>query len=223
MMQGTFRRYTGLSLAITSLSLGGCLSEESDESAGGFVGGAPSPQNTPPSIAGSPGRAVMIGDTYSFTPTASDSDGDSLTFRVNNLPAWASFNATTGAVTGQPTLADVGLFRNVTISVSDGQDNTALPSFDITVTQGALGSMSLSWTPPQTNTDGTSLVDLAGYNIYYGESAGNYPNRIRIDNPSVSTYVVDNLSPQTYYVVATSFNSVGVESAYSNMAVKVVE
>jgi hypothetical protein len=223
MMQGTYRRYIGLSLVITALSLGGCLSEETDGSAGGFTGGDPSPGNTPPSIAGSPGMAVMIGDTYSFTPTASDADGDSLTFLVQNLPSWATFNASTGTISGQPTLADVGEFANVVISVSDGQAGTSLPGFSITVTQGALGSMSLSWTPPQTNTDGTTLVDLAGYNVYYGESAGNYPNRVRIDNPSISTYVVENLIPKTYYVVATSFNSAGVESAYSNMAVKVVE
>ena len=32
----------------------------------------------------------------------------------------------------------------------------------------------LTWDPPTTNTDGTTLADLAGYKIYYGQSSGNY-------------------------------------------------
>ena len=82
--------------------------------------------------------------------------------------------------------------------------------------------MTLDWTPPTQNEDGSTLTDLAGYFIYYGESSGSYPNRIRIDNPSISTYVVENLLPRTYYIVATSFNSTGIESRYSGEAVKTV-
>ena len=44
----------------------------------------------------------------------------------------------------------------------------SLPAFSITVTQVGLGSMSLSWTPPTQNTDGSALTDLAGYKLYYG-------------------------------------------------------
>jgi len=82
--------------------------------------------------------------------------------------------------------------------------------------------MTLSWTPPTQNSDGSVLTDLAGYNIYFGSSQGNYPNRVGIDNQSISTYVIENLLPDTYYVVATSLNSQGVESTYSNVAVKTV-
>jgi hypothetical protein len=34
-----------------------------------------------------------------------------------------------------------------------------------------------------------------------------------IDNPTISTYVVENLAPGTYAFVATAFNAAGVESA----------
>ena len=68
----------------------------------------------------------------------------------------------------------------------------------------------------------SQLVELAGYRIYYGTSAGSYPNSIRIDNPGLTTYVVENLVPNTYYFVATSINSSGVESSYSNVATKVI-
>ena len=46
--------------------------------------------------------------------------------------------------------------------------------FHVEVTQSALGSMTLSWTAPTENTDGSQLNDLAGYKLYYGTSAGNY-------------------------------------------------
>ena len=82
--------------------------------------------------------------------------------------------------------------------------------------------MTLSWTPPTENSDGTALTNLAGYNIYYGTQQANYPNWIRIDNPSISTYLVENLVPDTYYLVVTSFNSMGIESTYSGVAVKTV-
>ena len=91
------------------------------------------------------------------------------------------------------------------------------------MSQTALGSLTLSWTPPTTNTDGTTLTDLSGYRIYYGNSQGNYPNQISIDTPGIASYVVENLVPDTYYFVATSLNSLGVESSYSNVAIKTVQ
>ena len=207
------------------MSVGGCLSSAGGD--GSFSGDdtkAPpsSGPNNPPQISGSPDTAILAGDVYTFTPNASDADGDTLTFSIANKPRWASFDTASGRMSGQTFLGDVGVYDNVRISVSDGTTSTALPGFTVTVTEVGLGSMSLSWTPPTENTDGTALIDLAGYNIYYGKSRGSYPNRIRIDNPSISTYVVDNLLPDTYYVVATSFNSLGVESQFSNEAVKTV-
>ena len=84
------------------------------------------------------------------------------------------------------------------------------------------GTVTLSWTPPTENVDGSYLTDLAGYNIYYGLTEGQYSERINIDNPGIATYVVTNLTPNTYYFVATSYNTAGVESPYSGVAVRVV-
>jgi hypothetical protein len=165
----------------------------------------------------------MTGDNYVFTPTANDPDGDTITFAITNKPRWASFDTSTGQLSGQPLLSDEGLYSNVSISVSDGTATSSLPAFSIEVTQTALGAMILSWTAPTENTDGSALTDLAGFKLYYGTSAGSYTHQVRIDNPSISTYLIDNLLPKTYYVVATSFNQAGVESSYSNMAIKTVE
>ena len=190
-------------------------------SAGPGTDGASS-ANSAPTISGSPHSAVFAGDEYSYTPSASDADGDALTFSVSNLPRWASFSTTTGRLYGQALLGDIGVYDAIQISVSDGTNTTALPDFSITVTEVALGSMSLSWTAPTENTDGTALTDLGGFKLYFGTSVGNYPNSVRIDNPSINTYLVENLLPDTYYIVATSFNTAGIESSYSNFAVKTV-
>lgn len=215
------RRATFAAITISALALGGCLSKE--EQGSGFDGNQSSgSQNRAPTISGSPSSTILMGQTYTFTPTANDPDGDVLTFGVSNLPAWASFDSTTGTLSGQPSLSDIGVFARILISVSDGSLSSSLPEYSITVTQAALGSMTLSWMPPTLNTDGTPLSDLAGYKIYYGTTAGNYPNSISITTAGTSTYVIENLVPDTYYVVATAVNAAGVESNFSNMAVKIV-
>src|SRR5262249_9125978 len=95
---------------------------------------APSPTpppatNTPPTISGSPATTATIGQAYMFVPTASDANGDPLTFSVANKPAWATFSSSTGLLTGTPTAASMS--SSITISVSDGKASASLPAFSI--------------------------------------------------------------------------------------------
>ena len=177
--------------------------------------------NTPPSIGGNPPLSAGVGDAYAFNPQASDSDGDSLTFSVTNKPAWASFNASSGRLSGTPRAGDEGTYNNIRITASDGTAADSI-SFSVTVTSISTGSATLSWIPPQQNTDGSALTDLAGYRIYYGTESQNYPNRIEINNAGLTTYVVENLSPDTYFFAATAVNAAGVESDFSRETVKAV-
>ena len=181
-----------------------------------------SANNSAPQISGSAPTSVNVGDTYAFTPTASDPDNDNLTFSVSGLPSWASFNTSSGRISGTPQSGDVGTYSNIVITVSDGQANASLGAFSITVQAVSLGSVTLTWTAPTLNEDGTTLTDLDGYKIYWGTTPGNYPNSVTINNESVTTYVVDDLAPGTYEFVSRSFNTSGVESAFSNTATKVV-
>jgi len=211
-----------LLIMLLTAAMSGCPSkEEANTNSISSNNTAPS-GNAAPTISGSPDNAVMTGDVYSFTPSANDANGDALTFSVSSLPRWASFNSSTGRLTGQPVLGDEGTYANIGISVSDGQNSASLPNFSIEVTQSALGSMTLSWTPPTENEDGSVLTDLAGYKLYFGTASGRYTRQVRIDNPGLATYVVENLLPDTYYVVATAFNASGIESSYSNEAIKTV-
>jgi hypothetical protein len=210
----------GASSNIASAFNGGGSSGSSgggDSSGGGSIAG---PDGSPPTISGSPRGAVKVGDTYSFTPTVVEPDGDPLTFYAGNKPRWATFNAKTGKLSGNPGAGDAGNYSNIQVAVSDGSTAVYLPSFSVNVTQSGSSSATVSWTPPTQNTDGSPLTNLAAYKIYYGVSEGNYPNQIRINNPGISTYVVDNLTPDTYFFVSTAINSSGVESEFSNVVSK---
>ncbi|MEM8984010.1 MAG: putative Ig domain-containing protein [Pseudomonadota bacterium] len=171
--------------------------------------------NRAPSISGTPASQVSAGTAYQFTPTATDPDGDDLTFSITNRPVWANFDATNGALSGTPSTSELGTYANVQISVSDGTATTGLPSFTVEVVSTATGSMTLSWDAPTQNTDGSALTDLAGYRLYYGQQTGDYTDSVEIQNAGTNTYVIDELVPGTYYIAATSVNSAGVESAYS--------
>ncbi len=89
--------------------------------------------NNAPVISGSPATTVVQGTAYSFVPSASDADAQTLTFSISNQPSWASFSTTTGALTGTPAAADVGTTSGIVISVSDGTASASLASFSITV------------------------------------------------------------------------------------------
>ena len=181
------------------------------------------PSNSVPSISGTPASDVLAGNAYSFAPTASDPDGDPLMFEVSGLPDWASFDEMSGALTGTPGDADVGSYSNIRITVSDGSDQVSLSPFSITVQAISLGSVELNWNAPTSNEDGSTLTDLAGYKIYWGTDPGVYTDSVTIDNPSVTTYIVGNLTPGEYEFAATSFNASGVESRYSDPATKMVQ
>jgi len=180
------------------------------------------PPNRAPTISGTPPTAVLQGTAYTFTPSAADPDGNTLTFSIANKPAWAAFDTATGRLSGTPGAGNVGTTSGIVITVSDGSLSASLASFALTVQAIAMGSATLSWTPPTQNTDGSPLTNLAGYKIYWGTTLGNYPNSATIMNPGITTYVVQNLTPSTYYFVTTAINGAGAESSFSNAATKTI-
>ena len=178
--------------------------------------------NRPPQISGNAATTATVDQLYTFQPNASDPDGDDLTFLIDNQPPWTTFDPDTGQLTGTPVQGQENVYADIVISVTDGNLMASLSPFSITVSQAATGSVTLTWTAPTTNTDGSPLTDLKAYMIYYGTSQGNYPNEIRIDNPGLTSYVIDNLTANTYYFVSTSINSLEIESDYSNVATKTI-
>ena len=178
--------------------------------------------NRSPTISGTPLTSINVLMAYSFQPSASDPDGNTLTFSIQNRPAWATFNTSTGRLSGTPALADVATFSNIIISVSDGTASVSLPAFSLAVLQVATGSATVSWTPPTTNTDGSALTDLASYRVNYGLAADALSQTATISNAGLSSYTVDGLSPGTWYFAVVAVNASGVESDISNVASKTI-
>ncbi len=173
-----------------------------------------------PTIGGVPSPSSLVGRVYDFIPVASDPNGRSLSFSVAGRPAWASFNAATGELTGTPAAADVGTAQ-VTITVSNGLALSSL-TFTLAVVSSAPGTATVSWVPPTTRTDGTSLTNLAAYRVYFGTDPNKLLNTVDITNSTVTVSVVPNLTSGTWYFAATAIDANGVESAYSNIASKTI-
>jgi hypothetical protein len=205
-----------LSAALATLASGCLGGGSSGDSSGGSGTPPPDPPDPPsnraPTISGSPPTSLRVDEGYDFTPDASDPDGDELSFDVRNAPSWASFDPGTGRLHGTPGAGDVGQFEDIRISVSDGAAEASLDSFSISVNQIANGSVTVSWNPPTTNADGSAITDLAGYRIYYGRAPDDLEYTVQIGNPGTTRWVVENLSPATWYFSMTSVNDFGLES-----------
>ncbi|MBU0656406.1 MAG: cellulose binding domain-containing protein [Gammaproteobacteria bacterium] len=90
-----------------------------------------------PAISGIPSTSINAGSAYSFTPIASDTDGDKLTFSITGKPVWAVFDKTKGRLSGTPKSTNAKTYSNIKIQVSDGRNKTTLPVFSITVLNAA--------------------------------------------------------------------------------------
>jgi hypothetical protein len=181
--------------------------------------------NSAPVISGTPPATAGVDQQYEFRPAVSDRDSTVFRFSIAGKPSWAEFDVLSGRLSGTPSAGDVGLYRGIEISVTDGTDTAYLPAFSIEVVTigNSTGSVTLSWSPPTENEDGTLLVDLAGYRIYWSRDGGGYGPPVAIDNPSVTLYVVENLTPGSYEFVATAVNIAGIESQFSNSVTRVVQ
>lgn len=112
-----------------------------------------------PTISGSPPTSATVGIAYSFTPSASDPNGDALTFSIRRKPAWATFNRTTGRLSGTPAAADVGTYTDIVIRVTDGSTYASLPRFSIVVRAATNTAPTISGTPP------TSVMTGSAYSF----------------------------------------------------------
>jgi hypothetical protein len=180
------------------------------------------PANRAPTISGAPLLSINVLTAYSFQPSASDADGNTLTFSIQNRPAWATFNTATGRLSGTPALTDVATFNNIIISVTEGTASASLPAFSLAVVQTATGSATVSWTAPTTNTDGSALTNLASYRIRYGRVSTSLDQLASVSNPGLTSYTVENLSQGTWYFGVIAVNSAGSESGVSNVASKTI-
>jgi Fibronectin type III domain len=141
-----------------------------------------------------------------------------VSFTITRAPVWAKFDTATGMLAGTPSASQVGEYAGISISLLAGKTLVALPAFTVTVTAptaSAANAVNLSWDAPTENADGSQLVDLKGYMVHYGSASKTYSDSIKVANPGLTTYVVQNLAAGKYYFAITAYNSAGMESALS--------
>lgn len=110
-----------------------------------------------PQIFGTPATQVIVNTPYSFVPQVKAPDRRKrLSFIITNKPAWARYNSLTGALTGTPTLTDVGTTQGIVISVRLGNKakkkwlTAKLPAFNITVLNAVSANPGVAPTVPTT-------------------------------------------------------------------------
>ncbi len=162
--------------------------------------------NRPPVLDSIGSRQVNEGQLLKFTITASDPDGDALTYSASNLPMGAIFDSATMTFSWTPTYDQAGNYPEVRFTVTDNGIPSASTSEDITITVGnvnrppVLASIGdkmvnegevLEFTITATDPDGDALIYSAN-NLPTGatfnsvaqkfswtptyDQAGNYPN-----------------------------------------------
>jgi hypothetical protein len=210
-------------LRLALVCLGGLAAACSGGGGGGTLGGGGGGSgDLPPTIAGNPPDMAVVGEFFTFTPTARDPEGRTLTFTIHNKPGWAHFRTVDGRLSGTPEFDQIGAHVEIAISVSDGHSKVALPAFTINVIEGGDGTATLSWNPPTENTDGSALTNLSGYRIYYGRHKHALDRTVVLDNPGLTRYVVEGLTPGRWHFAITSVNRKGVESSRSKSVSKKV-
>ncbi len=160
-------------------------------------------------------QAVDEDQLLSFTVSASDPDGDSLSYSASNLPQGATFDAASQNFSWQPTFTQAGTYGGVRFTVSDGSLTTSeeititvknvnrspvlSPMGEKIVTVGFLLSMKLSATDP----DGDAL-NFSAANLPSGasldKSTGLFtwaPKSSQVGDYTVSFTVADGVLPDS--------------------------
>jgi hypothetical protein len=182
--------------------------------------------NTPPALAGSPAPTVATGHGYTFLPKSGDPNGLRLVFAIANKPSWATFDSTTGLLSG--TAGAAGTYANIVITAYDGWSKATLPAFNIVVTPAAppttvpppvasTGSATLAWIPPTENSNGSVLTNLAGYRVYFGTSP-EVQETLTLTNAGLTRYVMTGLSKSTWYFAISAYDGNGNESNRTEVA-----
>ena len=92
--------------------------------------------NNPPILNAIGNKTVNEGQTLAFTLSATDPDGDALTYSAANLPPGSTFSTSTATFSWTPTYAQAGNYPNVEFTVTDGGSPMMLDFEDITITVG---------------------------------------------------------------------------------------
>lgn len=201
-----------LLVAVLALSMSACLQDEDDDATETESGLTVSITNP---------DAAQIDTVDTTIDVAGTASAD---VAIESI-AWENDLGSSGTASGteswQASNIPLELGSNtITVSATTVDGESTSDSLVVNRESDSKGSLTISWNAPTERTDGQPLTDLAGYRIYYGRMSETYDYEIEIDNPGIVTYVVEDLVPGDWYFVATAFDAAGVESEYSNEAIR---
>lgn len=90
--------------------------------------------NSPPMLTPIEDRSGTVNEALTFTPAASDANGDAISYAASGLPSGLSINETTGEISGTPSA--LGIYT-VTITVSDPDSATNTAEFEWSIAEPA--------------------------------------------------------------------------------------
>ena len=212
-------RFAMIAMVAACLALTACKDDVTTASTG-TPAASSSGQSTGVALSGAPPTTATAGSNYLYQPSLTQGSGD-VTFSVSGMPKWATFDSSTGVLTGTPATSDEGKTGAITITATNGMSTASVGPFTIQVnapTAATAATVSLAWNAPTQNADGTPITGLAGFHIYYGTTAGALSTTVNVSSPSTTTYVLKGLTHGTYYFSVVAYNTSGQDSKSSNMA-----
>ena len=177
--------------------------------------GAAHAQNVAPVISGTPPTTAAPGQAYLFQPTASDANGDRISYGATGVPRWARFDRKSGRLYGTPTQRDLGKSSTVRISVSDGRLIASLPPFKLEVVASATTSASNG--PPWISGAPAGTVrekELYGFLPQAGDPDGDTLRFSIANKPSWATFTTSS-------GLLSGIPPAGSASTYSNIVISV--
>lgn len=176
------------------------------------------------SISGVPDNYGVIGQGYSFTPTAVDTLEAAITFAGDNLPDWASVSQSTGTISGTPTTT--GTYSSITITASNENGSASL-SFDLEVVEVLTGKETVYVTvgglsqpiveggkaPYQISIEADSASSLSL--VSDSSARDGFSNKLLGETSGIATVSVNDVSGQRLVVSATVYEASSLDVTYS--------
>ncbi len=162
-------------------------------------GTSPETNNQAPVIKPIQNFTVETEKSLTFTVSASDADGDTLTYSSSNLPTGATFDSKSGFFSWTPTAGQEGTYE-VTFDVSDGELKASATTTLSVIKQerpspaaGELYDNRLREASPESVFQDTFFIDAGGMNnVRYRDvmwfNLSEYADSTEIDNATLSLY-----------------------------------
>jgi hypothetical protein len=141
--------------------------------------------NRPPVLASIGNQTVTENQNLTFILSATDPDGDTLTYSALNLPTGSTFNPTTRVFSWTPTYAQSGNYENIEFTVSDNGSPMELAVELITITVG-----NINRSPELTNPGPQQILEeeLLSFNTTASDPDGDSVSLSASGVPSGATF-----------------------------------